>query len=230
LNLAAICVLRLKRFSLGFRSRMRMRMETLVGFGLLAALASAWPARADVVSVEAATRFNTVCARCHEGECSGRLSFDLGDLAADNHIRRYGGDVSPEMRRDLYALLAYMKQACAYHPTAVPVPNDGRWTAELLAALRNPAANAYFVPLGRLVEGHYRATLRFAMPTRADAQIISESFEIADHPDLRAEHGIAELRFGVDAQALQYLRLRIDRPAVLVELTIAREPEPISRP
>ncbi len=87
-----------------------------------------------------------------------------------------------------------------------------------------------FVPLGRLVEGHYRATLRFDIPTRADAQIISESFEIADHPDLRAEHGTAELRFGVDAQALQYLRLRTDGPAVLVEPKIARESDPISRP
>lgn len=40
-------------------------------------------------------RFSTVCFNCHEGECSGRLSFDSGARAAQDHIRRDLGAASP---------------------------------------------------------------------------------------------------------------------------------------
>lgn len=211
-------------------TRATLRRWLVLGYGILALLAAGRPAPVDAeeISVEAATRFNTVCARCHEGECSGRLSFDLGRHAADDHIRRYVGEVSPDMRRDLHALLAYMKRACAYYPTAVTVPADQHWSAAALEALRNRAANAYFVRLGPLAADRYRATLRFDAPTRADVQLISESFEIADHPGLRAENGIAELRLDVEEEALHHLRVQTDSPVALLELKLMREPDPLS--
>jgi len=65
-------------------------------------------------------RFNTVCANCHEGECSGRLSFLLGPEATFSHIRRFAGDADDILVRELQALLEHMKQECAYAPLPVP--------------------------------------------------------------------------------------------------------------
>ena len=41
------------------------------------------------VSRATAVKFNTVCTRCHEGECSGRVSFSSGVAATRSHVLRY---------------------------------------------------------------------------------------------------------------------------------------------
>ena len=76
------------------------------GFTLLALL-TAPPSVGDEgrASVESTVLFNTDCARCHEGECSGRLSFHLPPEAADQHIRRHGGELPAKQVRELYELL-----------------------------------------------------------------------------------------------------------------------------
>ena len=86
-----------------------------------------FPQAADI-PLATVVRFNTLCATCHEGECSGRLSFDLGIQAAENHIRRHAGDVDRDVWRDLARLLAHTKQACAYYPMAVDIPKIGTGT------------------------------------------------------------------------------------------------------
>ena len=114
-----------------------------------------WPLTAQAADIPLATvvRFNTLCATCHEGECSGRLSFDLGIQASENHIRRHAGDVGQNVWRDLARLLAHMKQACAYYPMAVDIPENRHWGPEALAALHNAKENAWFIPLGHLPAG-----------------------------------------------------------------------------
>ncbi len=58
-------------------------------FGLMAALVSLClsTAAAAGIPLAAVVRFNTACARFHEGECSGRLSFDHGQEWSGNPIR-----------------------------------------------------------------------------------------------------------------------------------------------
>ena len=48
------------------------------------------------IQIQSAVEFNTECARCHEGECTGRMTFRLPPTAAYQHIRRHGGDLSEE--------------------------------------------------------------------------------------------------------------------------------------
>jgi hypothetical protein len=68
---------------------------------------------------ESVIRFNTTCAQCHEGQCSGRLSFSLGAEAAFDHIRRYAGDVDDTTVQTLYDALSRMKTTCSFAPLPV---------------------------------------------------------------------------------------------------------------
>jgi len=104
-------------------------------------LALALPAIAQpaaVVSPKSVVLFNTECARCHEGECSGRMTFHLPREAADTHIRRFGGEVSTERLGELFGLLRHMKESCAFHPLPLPLVRDGHWDGKILAGLRSP--------------------------------------------------------------------------------------------
>lgn len=190
--------------------------------GLVLAL-TALGAWADV-PLATAIRFNTVCARCHEGECSGRLSFGGDQLASANHVERYLGVVSPGMLGDLNTLLAHMKTACSYAALPVALPRDGVWRAEALAPLRNDADRSYFIPLGVLAVGHHRASLRFDGAVDAVAQVISAAFDISEHTGLTAADGKPEFVFGVERREAHYLRLRLNGPETLTELRVASPP------
>ena len=82
---------------------------------------------ADNISIESTVIFNTTCARCHEGECSGRMSFHLPEDAANQHIRRHGGDLSAERIQQLFRLLRYMKEECSFYPIPLALVNDQIW-------------------------------------------------------------------------------------------------------
>lgn len=176
----------------------------------------------EPVSTASIVRFNTLCATCHEGECSGRLSFRLDPGATDNHIRRYTGDISPEAARDLQNLLVRMKLDCGYHAISIPPPADGRWRAELLAQLHAVQENAYFVPLGPLAPGRQRFTLIFDQDATVSIQLISASFEITELPSVKAIAGRATVALEAQCAGEHYLRLRTEQPARL--LALEREP------
>lgn len=185
-------------------------------------LALFWLPHAQAADIPLATvvRFNTLCATCHEGECSGRLSFDLGIEAAENHIRRHAGDVDRNVWRDLARLLAHTKQACAYYPMAVDIPKDRHWGPERLAGLHNAKENAWFIPLGHLPAGRYRARLGVHGQTEGVAQIISASFDVADFPLRCADDGQNAFLFVVDRGSVHYLRFRTDKARTLTHLDI----------
>lgn len=179
-----------------------------------------WTALAAAADIAPATvvRFNTVCAKCHEGECSGRLSFGADSTAADGHIRRYLGEVPAGERADYRGLLAHMKRSCAYYPLP-PAPSAGRWDADALATLRTPE-NAYFVPLGRLAAGRHRLTLRFAGEAEFCAEVVSASFEIDDHPGQHAHAGIAAFEFIVAQAGEHFLRIQGGKSSAMVSLSL----------
>ena len=143
--------------------------------GLLAAnLAQAAPQ----ISRSSGVLFNTICAQCHEGECSGRLSFESGQFGADAHIRRYVGDVPETMVAELFSVLSYTKHECAVYPLAVPVPADGSWSQSMLADLSTPSQCGYFVPLGALPQGEYQVDLTAAALVDLRVEVIAADFEL----------------------------------------------------
>ena len=178
------------------------------------------PAQAADIPLGTVVRFNTLCATCHEGECSGRLSFDLGVGATENHIRRHAGDVDQHVWQDLARLLAHTKQTCAYYPMADDIPEGRHWNPERLAELHNAKENAWFIPLGHLPAGRYRATLGMNGQMEGIAQIISAGFDIADFPLQCTDSGQIAFFFVVDRSSVHYLRFKSGNVQTLTSLDI----------
>jgi hypothetical protein len=196
----------------------------LPGLFLLMLTAFAGPCPGQDISLAAAVRFSTLCTRCHEGECSGRLSFSLGCEATFSHIRRYlasaGYEPSTQEMNEHFQLLKSMKTDCRYHALPVSVPADRIWSDELLGKLRNPAENAYFIPLGRLLPGRYRALLRFDRDCSVNAEAVSARFEVQDTQFLSSYPFQTEVRFSVPVGEEYFLRLFTGQPAALLGLEL----------
>ena len=151
-----------------------------IGLWLICAL----PAWGEDISRTTVVRFNTVCANCHEGECSGRLSFSSGPEAAQNHVRRYLGTASAEDIETFFALLKYTKEKCAPYPIDAAFPANRRWEGDALAGWHNPAEGGYYVPLGILEPGKYRLRMTFAGEPCGRASITDAHFDIAAEESL----------------------------------------------
>jgi hypothetical protein len=61
------------------------------------------------ISQRSAVSFNILCAKCHEGQCSGRLSFSDGTSVTRSHIQRYAGSTDEKIVSQLYAILSYIR-------------------------------------------------------------------------------------------------------------------------
>jgi hypothetical protein len=158
-----------------------MNIRWLLNIAFIPLLAAAAAFAQPPASLAAIVQFHTVCNNCHEGECSGRLSFDSGAEAARAHIERHLGTAADVQVATLFAMLRHVKESCA-HYSALPLrPATGAWQAEELAPWRNAAAGAYFVPLGTLAAGRRQLQLEFDGPAEGSARIDDERMEtIAD--------------------------------------------------
>jgi hypothetical protein len=130
-------------------------------------------------SIATLVQFNTVCTDCHQGECSGRLSFDSGPAAARSHIERYLGETHEINVASLFAMLRHVKEACHHYPVVPLRPATGIWEAEELAPWHNARAGAYFIPLGQLATGRRELILEFDRPAEGSARIDSNRMETA---------------------------------------------------
>ena len=148
-----------------------------------------WSALAagDEISRATVVRFNTVCAVCHEGECSGRLSYSGGAGAARGHMQRYLGKLGEDEAAALFDLLRYTKERCAPYPVATRIPDGGVWRTADLAPWRNPREGGYYIPLGELRGGAYRLRLAFAGTAAGRLKITDDHFEVAGEEALRPE-------------------------------------------
>ena len=128
----------------------------------------------EKISTRSAVIFNTLCAKCHEGECSGRLSFDTGSKSAGSHIRRYTGDtnISRQKIKEFFRLLNYMKKTCT-----ILMPKDQTWKTDKLSHFALPSSKGYFIPLGLLESGRYRIEVAIKEDTPFKAEVISKHFE-----------------------------------------------------
>jgi len=174
------------------------------------------------IQIESKVIFNTNCARCHEGECSGRLTFHLQNNAVDQHIIRHGGDeLSLATIRQLSEVLHYMKEKCSFYPMTVDVKLNGIYSKKRLDKLKSPAGNAYFVPLGSLEAGSYQLILEV---TGVDSgycmEIISATFSHIEKRIINNSKEKLIVQFNVDEQSEFYLRLRSQSPLNLNKLEL----------
>ena len=182
-------------------------------------LAAAATVTGQEVSTADVVRYNTACSRCHEAECSGRLSFaGLSEQAASGHIRRYAGAVSAREISALAYLLRYTKVQCAYYPIPEPDFSAGFLGAAGLAPYRSPDGKALFLPLGLLEHGPQVLELVFAAPVRVHVEVLSADFEFV--VDLPGTAPVDQTRIGFDIDAANqfFLRLRAATPIRLMRI------------
>jgi hypothetical protein len=196
--------------------RRRNTAAPMARWGLLVLLLSVLPVAMAEEGTEAVI-FNTICAQCHEGECSGRLSFESGRAGAASHIRRYAGATSAEALSTLYAMLRYTKEHCGYPPMVAKPPPSGSWDASALAAVGLPNRERYFIPLGSLSAGRHVLRLSVRAPAAVRIDVTSSAFDVALEKclTLAAEPG-SRLEFEVPERAEYFLRV-VGREAVPLE-------------
>lgn len=195
----------------------------------LLALLTATPSMGEEgpATVKSTVLFNTDCSHCHEGECSGRLSFHLPQEAADQHIRRHGGDLPAKQIRELYELLRHMKEDCAFYPLPFALTLDGGWGTETLARLRSASGETYFLPLGTLSPGEHRLLLQGPGPTaRPCVELIGGNFDYLEGIELEPVEGGWHLRFRTESAGTLFLRLKIPGPTELRRVDYAGKGAP----
>ncbi len=175
-------------------------------------------AGAEVISSRHWALFNTTCARCHEAQCSGRMSLGSEDANSRAHVERYAGVLSDNVHQQLFLYLQHMKEFCGF--AAIPHVFEPRaaWSETQLELFRTPNGEAYFVPLGELGAGSHRLQARL-IGTGWTAQVVSAGFDTLAEAvscgsgeglslDFRAGDGMHYLRVtGRGALHLQELRL-----------------------
>jgi len=174
----------------------------------------------DDIPIESTVIFNTTCARCHEGQCSGRMSFHLPEDAANQHIRRHGGALSQERIRQLFKLLRYMKVECNFYPQPLALVNDQTWDSEILNRLQSPSKQAYFIPLGFLNPGLYQLVFEEFDNRKFCVEIINDEFDFVDKDSLHGKLGEKKLKFHVEERSEHFLRLTAQTPINLLKLQL----------
>ena len=172
------------------------------------------------ITLKNAVIFNTLCAKCHEGECSGRLSFDTGSKAASSHIKRYAGDISISKSeiKEFFTLLNYMKKECA-----LLMPEDGKWRPENLSHFSLPSYEGYFIPLGVLKSGSYNLSIETKEDILFRVEILSDQFDHFLDQSTCSDEKEKKLNFKVDEAANIFLRIRSKKPLHITNLAIKKE-------
>jgi hypothetical protein len=181
------------------------------------------PPRRDGPSLESAVIFGTTCARCHEAECSGRLTFDTRAQGAAEHIRRYAGPVSDASVDELFGQLETMKRACAYPPLPVALPRDGVWEAESLARFATPTRESWLVPFGRLAPGRYAVDLALDTSAHVHLEILTRDFDLLLEEPLACGEAGASVAFDLGRRADVLLRLYATRPIRMQHLALRND-------
>ncbi len=172
------------------------------------------------ISTKTAVIFNTLCAKCHEGECSGRLSFDTGNKAADSHIKRYAGDtnVSEDETKDFFTLLNYMKKECALY-----MPDNGKWKPENLSHFALPSHDSYFIPIGVLKSGNYHLEIETKENVHFRVEILSDHFDPFLDQTVCPDRKDQNLEFMIDEPVNSFLRIRSRKPLHVITLDISKD-------
>ena len=168
---------------------------------------------------EALAAFDASCARCHEAECSGRLTF-AEPSEARTHVRRHAGALDDASADDLIELLRVTKEACRMDPEAAARCGGPTWDAARLRRVRARDRSAWFAPLGAPGPGPQRVALRFDRDTRASLRLATERFDVVLETASETRGGALEVGFSAPGGEALFLRVESDAPAELVELRL----------
>ena len=177
--------------------------------------------REDInISTRSAVIFNTLCSKCHEGECSGRLSFDTGSRTASSHIRRYTeeSNLSKGKIKEFFALLNHMKKECAIY-----MPKQDKWQPGNLSLFMLPSSKGYFVPLGFLKSGVYHIGIKTREDIHFQTEILSEHFDHFLNQEICPEKRNNTLQFTIDKPTTVFLRIKSRHPLHIDTLKIEKE-------
>ena len=204
----------------------------LLGLAFLLLQPDCVTALEDEPFTESVVIFNTVCAKCHEGECSGRLSFENTHEPAVNHILRHYRAAGEKrwLQGELFVILAHMKDKCAYYPMQAPIPPNRVWGGDRLDRMRIMPEGSYFVPLGPLPPGDYRLGLAFERDVKATIQLVSGQFEMVVEEYLASRDSHLDIPFAIEAQGNYYFRMYPREAARITGLSITTAGNGVDHP
>ena len=176
----------------------------------------------DEAFIESVVIFNTICAKCHEAECSGRLSFDEAFEASSTHIIRHYGEASGKkwLQKELFVLLNHMKEKCAYYPMQVPIPPRRVWSGEILEKMTTLLERNYFVPLGPFSPGRYSLEITLAKDEKITVHFVAESFDMLVDDCYFSSDKKVVVPFSVEESGNYYLRIYPRTPTQITRLAI----------
>ncbi len=156
------------------------------------------------ITLKSAVTFNTLCAKCHEGQCSGRLTFDTGSEATSNHIKRYSDDVniSKHEIKEFFTLLNYMKKECLLF-----MPDNIKQNKRNLLSFGTTSYKKYFIPLGVLKKGVYTLFLETKDDSRFRIEVISSQFDSYLDRSVCSSSKEKQFDFTLDEKTEYFLRI-----------------------
>lgn len=197
---------------------MRLKNLLLLMF-LLFLISPSYALKTHRITLKSAVVFNTLCAKCHEGQCSGRLSFDNGSKAASNHIARYTEDksITENELKEYFTLLNYMKKECLLF-----MPDSISYTMDTISNFAVSGYKRYFIPLGKLDKGAYLLHIQIEENIHFDFEIISNQFDSylrqSFCPDIKKNI----FEFIVDENIEYFLRVNSKKPLHFKNLEIKK--------
>ena len=203
----------------------QMECQSITGtFGLVGLLLLISPSFAveDMAFTESVVIFNTVCAKCHEAQCSGRLSFDEAFEISANHILRHYGQASGKewLQKELFDILNYMKVKCDYYPMQVTVPLTRDWRSDILDRFTTLLERNYFIPIGDFTPGHYRIDLELDKNAKVTAHLISGEFEMVVEDCYLSSDRRISIPFLIEEPGNYYFRMYPREPVRITRLVI----------
>ena len=180
---------------------------------------------ADETFTESVVIFNTICAKCHEAQCSGRLSFDDALAVSSAHIQRHYGEASGKqwLQKELFEILNYMKQKCSYYPMNTPIPLKRVWGSDILDKLSTLLEKNYFIPIGNFTPGSYRIELELEKDTRVTAHLITEEFDMIVEDCYESSNRLINIPFVVESSGIHYFRIYPRKPVRITRLSITQK-------
>ncbi len=151
------------------------------------------------------------------------MSFgDALDKSA-GHIQRYYGPASDKtwLQRELFDILNYMKERCAYYPMETPVPLNRVWQQDVLDGLATPEGRNYFIPAGRFSSGRYRMVLELEKDAKVNVHFVSEEFEMAAEDCHLSDNKRVGISFSIEQAGNYYFRMYPREPVRLLRLAIS---------
>jgi len=166
--------------------------------------------------------FNTICAKCHEAQCSGRLSFDEAIEVSTDHILRHYGEATGKqwLRKELFEILNYMKEKCAYYPMQISSPLKNIWEEDILDKFATLMERNYFIPVGSLTPGEYRIEIELERDEKVTAQLISKAFEWVFEDCYESNDRRISIPFLIEEPGNHYFRMYPRSPVRITRLAI----------